>query len=173
MRPRRRSTRRASVRRFHGLRVTPASGLSVVPFQPNSAVFVFPMRTAPASRSRATPGESSSHGWLGLIRREPRNVGQPLVRSKSLIDVGTPSIGLSGSPARHRCSEARALSRAASASTRRKALSAASCVSIARNAPFVASTGERAPSANPCVSSSTDRNSSTNLSSRLWFLLLK
>src|SRR3990172_13331787 len=30
---------------FHGLRVTPVSGLSVTPFQPNSGVVVFPRST--------------------------------------------------------------------------------------------------------------------------------
>ena len=49
---------------FQGLRVMPVSGLSVEPFQPNSGVVVLPMRTAPASRSRATDGASSVHGPL-------------------------------------------------------------------------------------------------------------
>ena len=43
-----------------GLRVTPDSGESVTPFQPNSGVVVLPMNTAPCSRSRATDGASSS-----------------------------------------------------------------------------------------------------------------
>src|SRR5215212_1032278 len=34
----------------HGLRVTPASGLSVTPFQPSSGVVVLPARTAPLRR---------------------------------------------------------------------------------------------------------------------------
>ena len=45
---------------FHGLRVMPVSGLSVEPFQPNSGVVVLPIRTAPASRRRATVGASLS-----------------------------------------------------------------------------------------------------------------
>src|SRR5882724_575253 len=64
---------------FHGLRVTPVSGLSVVPFQPNSGVVVFPIKTAPASRSRATVGASVSQSWLVSTVREPRSVGQPFV----------------------------------------------------------------------------------------------
>src|SRR6185295_935735 len=66
--------------RSHGLRVTPVSGESVVPFQPNSGVVVLPMSTAPCSRSRATLGASSFHGPFGLTVFEPRSVGQPRVR---------------------------------------------------------------------------------------------
>src|SRR6202161_4471416 len=46
----------------HGLRVTPVSGLSVTPFQPNSGVVVFPSSTAPCSRSRATAGAYQFYG---------------------------------------------------------------------------------------------------------------
>src|SRR6202161_4197722 len=46
----------------HGLRVTPVSGLSVTPFQPNSGVVVFPISTAPCSRSRATAGAYQFYG---------------------------------------------------------------------------------------------------------------
>src|SRR6186713_230642 len=49
----------------HGLRVMPVSGLSVTPFQPNSGVVFFPIRTAPLSRSRATAGASSVQGPAG------------------------------------------------------------------------------------------------------------
>ena len=44
--------------------------------------------------------------------------GQPRVRIRSLIDAGTPSMRLSGCPARQRCSAARAAATAASWSTR-------------------------------------------------------
>src|SRR5580765_3268994 len=64
---------------FHGLRVMPVSGLSVEPFQPNSGVVVLPMNTAPASRSRATTGASSSQGPFGSTVSDPRRIGQPLV----------------------------------------------------------------------------------------------
>src|ERR1700690_3522759 len=90
---------------FQGLRVTPVSGLSVVPFQPNSGVVVLPMRTAPASRRRATVGASASQAWLASTVREPRNVGQPLVMSKSFTATGTPSSVDTGSRASQRASD--------------------------------------------------------------------
>src|SRR5687768_18194080 len=77
---------------FQGLRVMPVRGLSVTPFQPNSGVVVLPTITAPCSRSRAVAGASSFHGPLGSMVFEPRSVGQPFVRIRSLIDTGTPSI---------------------------------------------------------------------------------
>src|SRR5437868_7489484 len=83
---------------FHGLRVTPVSGESVVPFQPNSGVVVLPISTAPASRRRATLGASSCHGPVASMVFEPRRVGQPLVRRMSLIATGTPSSGERGAP---------------------------------------------------------------------------
>lgn len=63
--------------RSYGLRVTPLSGESVTPFQPNSGVVVLPIRTAPFSRSRATAGASSVQGPAGSTVREPRRVGPP------------------------------------------------------------------------------------------------
>src|SRR2546421_10108087 len=71
---------------FHGLRVIPVSGESQTAFQPNSGVVVLPRRTAPASRKRPTAGASSLQGWLASVLREPRNVGQPLVRMISLTE---------------------------------------------------------------------------------------
>src|SRR5690348_11874159 len=68
---------------FHGLRVMPVSGESVQPFQPYSGVVVLPMRTAPASFSRATVGASSFHGPFGSTVSEPRRVDQPFVSSRS------------------------------------------------------------------------------------------
>ena len=59
---------RRSCEGSHGLRVTPVSGLSVTPFQPNSGVVVLPTSTAPCSRSRATAGASSSHGCVRVDR---------------------------------------------------------------------------------------------------------
>ena len=82
--------------KFHGLRVTPVSGESVVPFHPNSGVVVLPMRIAPASRNLATAGASSGHGSVASIVSEPRRVGQPRVNNKSLIATGTPSSGDKG-----------------------------------------------------------------------------
>ena len=88
----------------HGLRVMPVSDELVSPLQPNSGVVVLPTSTAPASRSRAVAGASTSHGWSGSTVWLPRRVGQPRVRIRSLIDVGTPSSGPIGSPRRQRAS---------------------------------------------------------------------
>src|SRR4051794_14240851 len=62
-----------------GVRVIPVSGPSVTPFQANSGVVVLPTITAPASRSRATAGESSGQGPSAPIVVEPRRVGCPRV----------------------------------------------------------------------------------------------
>src|SRR4051812_34728276 len=59
----------------YGLPVTPYTGLSVTPFQPNSGVVVLPRNTAPWSRIRATAGASSSHGPSVRTVRDPRSVG--------------------------------------------------------------------------------------------------
>src|SRR5579885_3818144 len=93
---------------FHGLRVTPWSGLSVTPFQPYSGVVVFPIKTAPASRKRATDGASTFHGPSGSVSREPRSVGHPSVSRRSLIATGTPSSGDSGLPSAQRLSDSSA-----------------------------------------------------------------
>src|SRR5580700_315011 len=69
--------------KFHGLRVVPESGESVTAFQPNSGVVVLPKYTAPAARSRAVTGESSSQAWFGSIVFEPTRRGQPRVNSVS------------------------------------------------------------------------------------------
>src|SRR5579864_4056757 len=74
--------------RFHGLRVTPQSGESVVGFQPNSGVVVLPKKIAFWARSRAVAGASSRQGWLGSIVLEPTRRGQPRVSWVSLIEIG-------------------------------------------------------------------------------------
>src|SRR5689334_12439509 len=61
---------------FHGFRVMPRNELSVMPFQPNSGSVVLPRKTAPASRNRATLGESSVTGSADDVR-EPDRVGRP------------------------------------------------------------------------------------------------
>src|SRR5690606_18971169 len=86
----------------HGLPVAPWRSESVTPFQANSGVVFLPRNTAPAARSRATAGASTSHGPASSIRALPRSVGQPLVSRMSLMDMGMPSTGLSGAPARQR-----------------------------------------------------------------------
>src|SRR3954467_10720890 len=106
---------------FHGLRVTPLSGVSVTPLWPNSELVLCANTTAPASRSRATAGASASTGVLS-VSLLPIEAGQPLTRTSSLTETGTPSIGDNGLPFFQRRSEARAALSAASASTRQKAL---------------------------------------------------
>ena len=127
---------------FHGLRVMPVSGLSVTPFQPNSGVVVLPTSTAPCSRNRATHGASSFHGPAGLTVLEPRRVGQPRVRSRSLIDAGTPSSNPFGSLFRHRASDSLALASAAFSSTRQKQFNTGLSLSMRASTARVASTGE-------------------------------
>src|ERR1700754_4824186 len=96
----------------HGLPVAPCRGESVTPFHEYSGVVVLPRMTAPVFRSLATLGASSSHGPASSIRVLPRRVGQPRVHNASLIDVGTPSPGPSGSPAYHRAPDSLAAARA-------------------------------------------------------------
>jgi hypothetical protein len=128
---------------FQGLRVMPVSGLSVTPFQPNSGVVVLPMSTAPCSRSLAVAGASSFHGPFGSIVFDPRRVGQPRVRMRSLIDTGTPSSSPFGWPASQRASEAFASSSARS-EIRLNALSFGLSASMRSSTARVASTGESA-----------------------------
>src|SRR6056297_263458 len=91
----------------HGLRVTPSSGLSVTPFQPNSGVVVLPKGTKPPRRRAAIAGASTFTGSLEVIK-EPLRLGQPLVMKISLTATGTPSIGPNGVPRRQRSSLRRA-----------------------------------------------------------------
>jgi hypothetical protein len=125
-----------------GLRVTPVSRLSVTPFQPSSGVVVLPGRMAPERRRAATTGASSSHAPSGSIAVEPRTVGQPRVRSRSLIATGTPSSGPAGSPRAQRASEAPASASARSGSTRQNAFSASSPRAMRSSAASATSTGE-------------------------------
>ena len=138
---------------FHGFVVTPVSGESVTPFQASSGVVFLPSRTAPAARTRATGGPSTSNGPSALVVVEPRRVGQPIVSSMSLIDVGTPSSGPRGSPACQRASDSFADASAASASTRQNALTSRSNRSIRSSASRVACTGEISPERYPASSS--------------------
>src|SRR5690625_1175675 len=74
----------------------------------------------------------------------------------SLIEVGTPSAGPSGSPAAQRASDARAASSAYADSTRTNALAAPSRRSMASSEARVASTGESSPRRYAAVRSATD-----------------
>ena len=65
----RRWSRPASCAGSHGLRVTPVSGLSVTPFQPNSGVVVLPGSTAPCAAQRG-------HGRRVVVPR-PGRVDRP------------------------------------------------------------------------------------------------
>ena len=104
--------------RSHGLRVMPLSGLSLTPFQPNSGMVVLPMTIAPASRARATAGESSESGVSGSDSFEPLSVVQPVASSASFTVIGTPSSGPAGVPCAQRRSAARAAAIALSSSSR-------------------------------------------------------
>src|SRR3954471_17203073 len=106
---------------FQGLRVTPCKGVSVTPLWPNSELVLWANTSAPASRSRATAGASASDGVLS-VSLLPIDAGQPLTRTSSLIDTGTPSIADKALPFFQRFSDARAAASAASASTLQKAL---------------------------------------------------
>src|SRR5579859_5405559 len=59
-----------------GFKVTPLSGFSVNPFQANSGGVVFPRKTAPAERRRATEAASLGAAAFDVVR-DPRLVGQP------------------------------------------------------------------------------------------------
>ena len=107
---------------FQGFRVIPLSGESVTPLNPYSGLELEAKITVPASRNRETVVASSVCGvlsvsLLAMVR------GQPFTRISSLIETGTPSMGDRGSPFAHRASEARAWTRAPSASMRGRALS--------------------------------------------------
>ena len=129
---------------FQGLRVMPVSGLSVTPFQPNSGVVVLPSSTAPCSRRRATTGASSFHGPFGSTVFEPRRVGQPRVRSRSLIDAGTPSSWPMGAFLSQRCSDCFAFCIACFLSTRQNAFRIGLSRSTRSSTARVTSTGETA-----------------------------
>ena len=131
----------------HGLRVSPVRSELVSPLQPNSGVVVLPSRIAPASRSRAVAGASTSHGWSGSTVWLPRRVGQPFVRMRSLIVVGTPSSGPTGSPRCQRISLAAAAAIASSAARWANALIVGLTASMRSSTARVASTGEADPSA--------------------------
>src|SRR6185312_5259970 len=95
-------------RGFHGLRVTPESGLSVTAFQAKSGMVVRAYRIAPASRNRATCGASSSVAGKRSSALLPAVSGCPATAWLSLMATGIPSSGDSGAPAAQRASLVRA-----------------------------------------------------------------
>lgn len=130
---------------FQGLRVRPVSGELVSHLQPNSGVAVLPTITAPAARSRAATGASTSQGWSAAMVALPRRVGMPWVRIRSLIDTGTPSSGPMGVPCCQRWVLARAAWAAPSGSRWQKALSVPSTRSMRPNTALATSSGEAWP----------------------------
>src|ERR1700753_3287078 len=87
---------------FQGLRVVPCRVETPEVSMPKSGIVVLPTSTAPASLSRAATGASRGDGE-GVVAADPSGDGTLAVVMFSLIVTGTPSSGLSGSPALHRC----------------------------------------------------------------------
>jgi hypothetical protein len=121
--------------RFHGLRVSPVSGLLLESLQPNSVVVVLPMIAAPCAFTRSEAGESSGATKSASVR-EPDVKRTPLTAVRSLIESGRPVNSPWSSPASIAFSALRAASIARSevmvtnalsvdcdASARRRALS--------------------------------------------------
>jgi len=90
-------------------------------FADANGIVVLPRRMVPASRKRATTGESSVSILSGETA-EPRRQGTPLTTRLSLIVIGTPSSGESGSPICQRDSECFASAKASSVNLTMKAL---------------------------------------------------
>jgi hypothetical protein len=126
---------------FQGLRLMPLSGESVTPLWPYSELVLWANTMAPASRRRATAGASASDGVLS-VSLLAIVAAQPLTRTSSLIETGTPSIGDSGLPFFQRFSEARAAASDSSASTRVKQLSRGLSFSVRLSTACMVSTGE-------------------------------
>ena len=99
------------------------------------------MMTQPASRTRADGGASAMLGIMSPAA-VPTGVGKPLTATLSLMVIGTPSSALSGVPACHRASDARACASAPSASTMYMALIFGSHAGMRASAACVTSTGE-------------------------------
>ena len=119
----------------------PVSGLSPIPFQPNSGLVVLPSMIPPASRSRRTNGGSTS-GTRVAKMCEPDMVRMPFVRLRSLIEYGRPWSGPSGAPCITASSASRASASARSAVTVQKALSAGFRRARRASTACVSSTGE-------------------------------
>ena len=127
--------------RFHGLRVWPNSGESVIDLEPNSGVVVLPIRIAPCARSRAT-ATASSAGTLSRNGTAPNVVLTPAVLTRSLTVSGRPCSRPTGSPRIRAASAARASSMARSAHSVMKQFKAG-CSRCARaSAAPTSSTGD-------------------------------
>ena len=129
---------------FHGLRVMPKAGLSVMPFQLNSGARVLPSSTAPASASRCTNTVWAAAGSAD-VSAEPRRVGQPRTAANSLMATGMPSSGPSAAPWRQRSSDSRAPASVPARSSSAKALMIGSARSACSSALRATSMGETSP----------------------------
>ena len=143
----------------------PVKGLSVIAFQPNSGVVVMPMNTAPAARSSFTDGASRVHGWVEVVRL-PYLTARSLIHTISLMVVGTPSIGDSGAPIRHRAVDSVAIASAASASISEKAFKRSCTCSARASVAWATSSGVNFPAEKPAESSATPNRYSSFASSR-------
>ena len=126
---------------FHGFRVMPVTGLSPIPFQPNSGVVVLPRKIPPAAASRGTKAASAS-GTRSAKMSEPPIVRTPRVNVRSLMEYGMPWIGPSGRPAITSASASRAWAMAASAVSVQKAFTRGLSRSMRSSTARVSSTGE-------------------------------
>ena len=129
---------------FQGLRVVPCLVDTPEVSIPKSGIVVLATSTAPASFSRAAAGASRGAG-ARTVACEPSGEATPVVAMFSLSVTGTPSSGLSGSPARHRSSAALAWRSASVSSRCHSALIVGSQRSIRARTALRASGGEQSP----------------------------
>ena len=99
--------------RRHGLRVVPNTSLNVCDPAPSSGVLVLPTTIAPAARRRAT-SKLSVCGTFSAKSFDPYVVRIPAVSIRSLMAIGSPCSGPSGSRRAIRRSAASASASAAS-----------------------------------------------------------
>ena len=142
------TSRPASCSGFHGLRVMPVSGELVSPLQPNSGVVVLPRITAPASRSRAVAGASTSHG---LLRIDGARAAQrrPALGEDQVLDRDRHAVEIAGRRAALPARLARRAPRAALRRARRRRTRSGpgSSRSMRASTARVASTGEASAAA--------------------------
>ena len=127
--------------RFHGLGVTPVSGLSPTALQPNSLVVDLPMMQAPCALTLSTDGASAA-ATLSAIAFEPNVHLTPPTVIRSFTETGNPWRSPSRSPDVTACSALFAASRAMSGVAWTKQFSLGSSSSIRRKASSTTSTGE-------------------------------
>src|SRR5215472_6573594 len=128
----------------HGLRDVPYPEFSVDEPIANSSMFVLPISTAPAFRSRLVIVDSYG-GCQPSRMRDPQVVGMPTVVNRSLTATGTPASGPSGSPAARLRSISRACASASSPATCRNARTLPSTDPIRSRWAAVTSAAETSP----------------------------